>query len=178
MTKQFKIASLNIRGISSVEKRRSLLNFCLFEGLDIIGLQEVTFNKCSVLESHFNFISNIGPRKLGTGLLIRKEISYKKELLEPDGRLIAIDIGPFTIINIYAPPGMKFKGERDEFFRKIFPSYASTTKLPLIVFGDFNCIDDVNDLSKSKKQSNSTKKLSRSLIEMIAGFEQIGRAHV
>ena len=80
-----RVASININGIRSFERRRLLLQFCLDGKLDIVGLQEVTFHECSVLGTHYNILSNIGPKRLGTAVLIRKGIHFTRELLEPDG---------------------------------------------------------------------------------------------
>jgi len=47
----------------------------------VVGLQEVTFHECSVIGSHYNLVSNVGPRRLGTVVLIRKGIHFSPELL-------------------------------------------------------------------------------------------------
>ena len=48
-----KIATINIHGIKTVEKRNMLKAFCLDRKLDIVGLQEVTFSSCDLLEEYF-----------------------------------------------------------------------------------------------------------------------------
>ena len=166
-----RVASININGIRSFERRRLLLQFCLDGKLDIVGLQEVTFHECSVLGTHYNILSNIGPKRLGTAVLIRKGIHFTRELLEPDGRLISIDVGEFTFINIYAPSGTIAIQERNSFLRKTLPAYAITTNLPLVIVGDFNCIDDALDRSVSKTSPSRTKSLA--LIELISGLELV-----
>jgi len=116
-----RVASINISGIRSIERRRLLLQFCLEGNLDLVALQEVTFHECSVLGGHYNVLSNVGPRRRGTAVLIRKGIHFSRELLDPDGRLISIDVGSFTFINIYAPSGLIAREERNIFLRQTIP---------------------------------------------------------
>ncbi|XP_045023169.1 uncharacterized protein LOC123466378 [Daphnia magna] len=71
--------------------------------LDIAGLQEVAFHSCPIIESRYRLLANVGPNKNGTAILIRHGLDYSRLLLEPDGRLISIDVNCFTFINIYAP---------------------------------------------------------------------------
>ena len=168
-----RVASINISSIRSFERRRLLLQFCLDGRLDVIGLQEVTFHECSVLRSHYNLVSNVGPRRLGTAVLIRKGIHFSRELLDPDGRLISIDIGSFTFINIYAPSGRSAREERNTFLRRTLPAYAVTTNLPLILVGDFNCVDDALDRSQPKSKTSPSKLTNLALREMISGLELV-----
>lgn len=78
-----RVASINISSVSSIDRRRLLLQFCLDGKLDVVGLQEVTFHECDILGTHYILLSNIGPRRLGTAVLIRKGIHFSRELLEP-----------------------------------------------------------------------------------------------
>ncbi|KZS08249.1 Uncharacterized protein APZ42_027841 [Daphnia magna] len=140
-----KIASINIGGISSVERRQILLNFCRDGNLDIVGLQEVAFHSCSIIESCYHLLANVGPNKNGTAILIIHCLEYSRLLLEPDGRLISIDVKCFTFINIYAQSGKQAKNERNNFLRQTLPAYSVTTRLPFVLMGDFNCVDDIQD---------------------------------
>ena len=151
-----------------------MLQFCLLDGgFDVVALQEVTFDSCQTLEQHFHLVSNIGPRKLGTAILVRKGIGFKNPLLDPDGRLIAIDVGPITVINIYAPSGARCKDERNEFFCKTVPAYATATGLPLILLGDFNCVENLGDRSEVRNPTNPSRRTSPALSEMIRGLELV-----
>jgi exonuclease III len=78
-------------------------------------------------------------------VLIRKGIHFSRELLDPDGRLISIDVGSFTFINLYAPSGQIAREERNIFLRQTIPAYAVSTNLPLLLVGDFNCVDEALD---------------------------------
>lgn len=169
-----KFASLNIRGIRAPDKVSLLLQLCLIDGgFDVVALQEVTFDSCQTLEQHFHLVSNIGPRRLGTAMLVRKGVEFKNPLLDPDGRLIAIDVGPITLINIYAPSGTRCKEERNEFFRKTVPAYAVSTKLPLILMGDFNSVETLSDRSQVNVPTNPSRRLNRALSEMVGSLEVV-----
>ncbi|XP_045032605.1 uncharacterized protein LOC123474456 [Daphnia magna] len=145
MTSRLKIASINIGGITSVERRQILLNFCRDGNLDIVGLQEVAFHSCPIIESCYHLLANVGPNKNGTAILIKHGLEYSRLLLEPDGRLISIDVKCFTFINIYAPSGKQAKNERNTFLRQTVPAYSVTARLPFVLMGDFNCVDDIQD---------------------------------
>ena len=173
MTNTLRVASINIGGIQTVDRFRLLLRVCLDGHFDIIGLQEVTFFECSVLESHFHLISNVGPRKLGTAVLIRRGVSFSRELLEPDGRLISVDVGPFTFINIYAHSGTTRRAERSTLFLKTIPAYAATSRLPIVMVGDFNCIDDANDRSQTQNPTSTTIHLDSALSELVSGLDLV-----
>jgi exonuclease III len=106
-------------------------------------------------------------------MLIRRGVGFENPLLDPDGRLIAIDVGPVTLINIYAPSGARCKEERNEFFRKTVPAYAVASKLPLILMGDFNSVENLSDRSEVNKPCNPSKRTSPALVEMIQGLELV-----
>jgi exonuclease III len=167
-----KVASINIRALKSVDRVKHLLDFCLENEFDVVALQEVTFYECSLLKQYYTLLSNIGPRRLGTAMLLRKGITFSRELLEPEGRLISIDVGSVTMINVYAPSGTQVKEERNEFFRKTVPAYALTSKLPVILMGDFNCVEFTTDRSQNNCTAPSNK-INRALTEMISAFELV-----
>ncbi|KAI9556012.1 hypothetical protein GHT06_018573 [Daphnia sinensis] len=136
-------------------RRQILFNFCRDGNFDVLGLQEVAFHSCPIIESCYHFLSNVGPNKNGTAFLVKHGLDHSR-LLDPDGRLMSIDLNSFTVINIYAPSGKQAKEERNNFLRRTIPAYASTTRLPLVLIGDFNCVDDIQDRKQTKSQSCHT----------------------
>jgi exonuclease III len=173
MTLDIKIASINTGGIKSAERRQILFNFCRDGNFDVVGLQEVAFHSCPIIESCYHFLSNVGPNKNGTAFLVKHGLDHSRLLLDPDGRLMSIDLNSFTVINIYAPSGKQAKEERNNFLRRTIPAYASTTRLPLVLIGDFNCVDDIQDRKQTKSQSCPSKIINLALKEMIEGLELI-----
>jgi len=165
-----KIKTINVKGNRSIGKQKQILVFALKGSYDVLGLQEVSLDKCDLFEQHYHFLSNVGPKKLGTAFLIRNGINYTNELLEPEGRLISVNIGSFTLINVYGVSGQNHKEERNIFFRKTLPAYAIASKLPKIIIGDFNCINEGADRisANGTKQRNT---ICKGLVDVIKGFD-------
>ena len=74
------LATINISRITSDDRRRLLLSFCQSNRLDVVALQEVPFARCPILESSYSLISNPGPHKIGTAILVRSDLA--SEVLE------------------------------------------------------------------------------------------------
>ena len=89
------------------ENKQMLLDFITTEGLGVVCLQEVTFNNCALINHKFQAICNPGPKKRGTGILVRKDIDIEPNniVYEPEGRIIRARIGNIDFENIYAPSG-------------------------------------------------------------------------
>ncbi|KZS00285.1 Uncharacterized protein APZ42_003474, partial [Daphnia magna] len=173
MTLRLKIASINNGGIRSVERRQILLNFCRDGNLDIVRLQEVAFHSCPIIEGCYHLLANVGPNRNGTAILIKNGLEYSRLLLEPDGRLIAIAVKCFTFINIYAPSGKQSKNERNTFLRQTVPAYSVTTRLPFVLMGDFNCVDDIQDRANTQSLPIPSNVVSYALMEMVTGLNLV-----
>lgn len=168
-----KIATFNITGVQQESRRRQILRLLNDKNVDIACLQEVKFNECPILESSFKLITNLGPRKRGTAVLIRRNISIKRTLIEPEGRLLSVDLNGLTVICVYAPSGETNKPQRDEFFQSTIPAYTSLTKNPIILLGDFNAVE-----SHGERRSTSTRTRQRltnviALQNMSAGLDLV-----
>jgi exonuclease III len=101
------------------------------------------------------------PNKNGTAILLKHGLNHSLILIDPDGRLVSIDLQSFTFINIYAPSGQNEKEERNNFLRRTVPAYALTFRLPLVLVGDLNCVDDViQDRSQTKSNSRPSQIIS------------------
>ena len=172
MTNNIRVASINIAGIQAPDKILVLLNFIKNQNLDIVGLQEVSFNELPSPDNQYDFVSNIGPKKRGSGILVKRGTPYNRVSFDPDGRLISMDIGPITFISIYAPSGRSGREARNEFFRQTIPAYGVSSRLPLVIVGDFNCIENTNDRTSTVVTPRS-KIINRTLTEMVAGLELV-----
>ena len=73
-----KIATYNIAGILTPLKWEILLRFCLTNQLDIVCLQEVTIAESPIMNRHYDMITNIGPNKRGTAVLLRKGVRAER----------------------------------------------------------------------------------------------------
>lgn len=172
MTSTFKIATVNISGVGSEDRRKLLLNFCMNNKYDIVGLQEVSFTSCQILEEHYQLVANPGPKMNGTAILVRRDLPMTNIMLSSSGRITSARVNDFTFVTIYAPSGTLRKAERAEFFRCKIPEHVAGTKTPLILLGDFNAVDEINDRKKAENARRPVV-VERSLIEMIAGLELV-----
>ena len=140
-----KLLTLNIAGLSRLEKRLAVLNLLKDHEIDIACLQEVTFTQCQHLEGAYSFYVNLGPRKRGTAMLVRRGLQVSSLLVEPDGRLISIGVSDVTYIGLYAPSGSSGKKERNELFKTTIPVYFLASKNPTVLMGDFNAVENLTD---------------------------------
>ena len=137
-----KVATYNIAGIVAPSKWEMVLRFCLDNELDIVCLQEVSISESAIISPHYDMIANVGPNKRGTAVLLRKGVRAERTLLEPEGRLTAVQAGGIMFVCIYAPSGDQARQKRNEFFRRTIPAYVAMTKNPVVVLGDFNAIEE------------------------------------
>jgi len=104
----YKIATININGISSNTKVQLLRQFLLQQDIDIALIQELTSCDLPPLLG-FNLITNVGTEKRGTAFIIKEGLSITKVKRIPSGRGIAGLLKDTWIINIYAPSGAENK---------------------------------------------------------------------
>ena len=67
----FDVVSINIGGLKSIERQQLLFNFCRDGDFGAVGLQEVAFHICPIIESHYHLFTNLGPNKNGTAILLK-----------------------------------------------------------------------------------------------------------
>jgi len=115
MAEIFKIATLNINGMTADGIMGMLNEFMLKQEIDIILLQEVTHTDLESIrgyKTHFN----IGINKRGTTILTKEEISLKNITRLPSGRGMAACYQGIWLVNIYAPSGTANRQEREDFY--------------------------------------------------------------
>jgi exonuclease III len=167
-----KIATINIARISSEERLILLLNYCLTQKFDVVGLQEVAFASCPILENHFQLFAAPGPNKAGTAILVAKHIAVHHSVCDPDGRLISVQFNNVSFVSLYAPSGRVFRDERSAFFRVIVPAFLSSIKRPLILVGDFNAVDGPQDRIRLAGTKPSTP-VDHALVALVASLELV-----
>ena len=166
-----KVATLNIAGISSVENRRALLNFLKYRNIDIACLQEVTFKQCPLLEAEYEIVFNLGPKKLGTAMLLRRGLRAKSTLKEPEGRLISVELEGLNYVCVYAPSGSEAKLERDIFLRQTVPAYVLTSKKPAVIMGDFNTMEELGQRRGNATRPRENAAQVAAMKDMVKGLE-------
>jgi hypothetical protein len=76
MTK-LKVVLIYTGGLKSVEERQLLFNFCRDGYFDIVGLQELAFHACPIIESiSYHLFTNLGPNKNGSAILLRHGLNH------------------------------------------------------------------------------------------------------
>ena len=78
-------------------------------------------------------------------MLVRRGLQASNLLVEPDGRLISIDVNDVTYIGLYAPSGSNNKKNRNAFYKTTVPAYFLASKNPAVLMGDFNAVEYSND---------------------------------
>ncbi|KAK4045625.1 hypothetical protein OUZ56_033312 [Daphnia magna] len=67
--------------------------------------------------------------------------------------------------------GKQAKNERNTFLRQTVPAYSVTTRLPFVLMGDFNCVDDMQDRANTQSLPIPSSVVSYALKEMVTGLD-------
>ena len=145
----FKIISLNARGIRDFTKRKTIFNWLHKQNADIAFLQE-TYSTPDIVESwRFQwagkmFFSHGTNHSRGVLILISDKLQFelKNTRSDSDGRYVLIDAliqdSPFSLLNIYAP---NITSQQCSFFSTMLSTLDdidSAFSSQLIIGGDFN----------------------------------------
>jgi exonuclease III len=134
----YKIATININGISHSTKIKMLGDFLVKQGIDIALVQEVTMPKIEQIHG-YTTIMNIGSEMRGTAIITKAGLQATWLRRLPTGRGIAAKINDIHLVNIYAPSGAEHRQEREMFYNSELPRLLPTNECDLILAGDFNC---------------------------------------
>jgi exonuclease III len=158
----YKIATININGISNKTRIMMIGEFLRKQAIDIALLQEVTQPQIENIRG-YNTHLNIGSEMRGTAIMMKTglQATYLRRL--PSGRGIAGKINGIHMVNIYAPSGAEYRQERERFFNNELPWLLPTTECDLILAGDFNCII-------RKDESTGERNISRALDQLVRGY--------
>ena len=144
----FKLVSLHVRGLRSLNKRKAILMWLIKQKADIVFLQE-TYSS-SEDENFWNtqwkgkMLFSHGSNHKGTLLLVKQGLDFEQKsvLYDPNGRFIILEAvvqdTPFLFVNIYAPNKIH---EQEAFFQKIernLDSYDFDPNSKIVIGGDFN----------------------------------------
>ena len=175
----FKLLSLNARGIRSFDRRKSIFNWLFKSRADICFLHE-TYSTPEVEKVWKNklwkgdmFFSHGTFHSRSVLILVRDQLDFKLQSVKVDshGRYILLEAmiqdSPFLLLNIYAP---NKSAEQCDFFKTIFEELKSSFTLSdfsVVVGGDFNVMFD-QDLDRSggiKRTKDSVKILEDICLE-------------
>ena len=135
----YKIATININGISSANRILLLGEFLFQNDIEIALLQEVTTTNLTSIRNYTVF-DNIGTDGRGTAILAKPGINLTDVKRLPSGRGIAASFFGTKIVNIYAPSGAEKKADRERFFANEILPLLPSDRSELLLAGDFNCI--------------------------------------
>ena len=166
----FKLISLNARGICDLSKRKAIFSWINKQKADIVFLQE-TYSTPDVVDQwrfqwpgkmYYSHGTNHGK---GVIILISNNIQFelKAEIHDTDGRYVLIDALvqdlPFLFLNIYAPNNIS---EQSTFFSNmlvVLSEYNFDSGSQLIIGGDFNMhLDTELDNSGGRIEEKSSVK--------------------
>ena len=68
-------------------------------------INEGSFEFCPFISNNFQIIAQNSETGYGVCSLVHKKFTTENVFLHPSGRIIAFDIGPLTLINVYLPSG-------------------------------------------------------------------------
>ena len=166
----FKLISLNARGIRDLKKRKAIFSWINKQKADIAFLQE-TYSTSDVIDQwRFQwpgkmYYSHGTNHSKGVIILINKNLQFelKAEIHDVDGRYVLIDAlvqdSPFLLVNIYAPNNMS---EQCTFFSNmlaVLDEHNFSSGSQLIFGGDFNVhLDAELDNSGGRIEKKSSVK--------------------
>jgi exonuclease III len=114
MLQPYRIATLNVNGITSRVKLAMLADVVTRQDMDILLLQEVATPNF-IMPMGYSVYHNLGSTGSGTAIIIRSQLELRKMLRLPSGRGFAAELQGLWIVNIYAPSGAERRREREDF---------------------------------------------------------------
>ena len=102
---------------------------------------------------------------LGTGMIWKSHLPVTSVTSVVHCRIQIASLGPYSLLNIYAPSGSNHRQERRDFFgQDVFNLVRGSSQYPLII-GDFNCV-----LSAKDTERNFNDKKCPALNDLVRGF--------
>jgi exodeoxyribonuclease III len=164
-----KIISCNVNGIRSAYKK-GLIEFINKQKPDVFCLQEVKADEASLPEELLNIVGyslclNSATKKGYSGtaiyskdspILINKKLGIDR--FDGEGRIIELNYGDITIINVYIPHGGRQKENLDyklDVYNKLIDKLISLKNKKVIVIGDFNIAHEEIDLARPTQNKNN-----------------------
>jgi exonuclease III len=130
----YRIATLNIKGITSQTKMAVLADFVIKQDIDVPLLQEVTtiipVNLGGYVMDH-----NIGTSGKDTAILTRAQLELREMFRLPSERGMAADMEWVLLVNVYAPSGVQKRQKREDLFNLEVPYLVRPAKISIILGG-------------------------------------------
>ena len=125
-----------------------LTTIIITQKLDIIFLQEVrlTSEQLDLLVGRLGFQSSVNididnPSRPGTAIIWKKSLPVRDVFILVSCRAQLAVLGPYMLLNVYAPSGSDKKHERSVFYgQDLFQAMSLSPDAYWIIGGDFNCV--------------------------------------
>ena len=178
----FKILSLNVRGIRSFDKRKALFHWLSKEESNIIFLQETysTPEVENIWKSQWRgdiFFSHSSEHSRGVMILLKENFDCEVKVHREDeqGRFVILksltQSQPFVYVNIYAPNKVKDQCIFFEEIKKQLDELELEENCEVIIGGDFNVILDADlDGTGGKPQ---VKESCKQIDNLCSSFDSI-----
>ena len=131
--------------------------------IDVLLCQETQvdnniFNNCEFILNNYNIIKNNAENEYETLILIKNTIQVSDVAFDTEGRVIVLNSGNLTIINVYPKAGTdaESRRQREELFSNTVPNMRKYKKPNLPIGGDWICITDPKDCTNFAEQKIST----------------------
>ena len=183
MSRNLKIASLNVNGLGNPVKRSRVLAKIRKDETQVVFLQETHMSKqeheklkkFGYSNSYFSTCKNNRRRRVVTMISNSLHFDLIKEKRDDDGRYVIVkgrmDNVLVTLVNVYTPP------ESDRtFFKKLFDLIVSESEGVLICSGDWNTILNYHLDTTSKNKHRSPKSKDLNILIKGAGLFDVWRS--
>lgn len=163
-----KLLSWNINGVRAIIKK-GFVGFLKKEKPDYLCLQEIKISDEMRKKENITFPgydtfwnSAIRPGYSGTATLVKSGLDAKEESslsFDDEGRIQALDIGKFYLVNVYFPNANHELSRLDfkiDFNNKLIRYIKKLEKKkPIVICGDFNVAHNEIDLARPKENVGS-----------------------
>ena len=159
----YRIWTLNINCLVNHSSKLGLLEFLRRNDPDFLFLQEVNLLQPELSEMikplRYSCYGNVTETGRGTAILWKESLVVTNlKIIVPD-RIMSVDFGIYTFINVYGPSGRARRQERAELYSINLNLYlAGIKKRVKVLAGDFNCI-----VEKRDAKNNASQKMCREL---------------
>ena len=169
----YRIWTLNINCLVNPSSKLGLLEFLRRNDPDLLCLQEVNLLQPELSDMikplRYNCYCNVTETGRGTAILWKETfIVTNQRTIVPD-RLMSIDFGLYTLINVYGPSGRARRQDRADLYSTNLNLYLAGIRNRIKVLGgDFNCI-----VEKRDAKNNPGQKMSKELKVVLMNNDMI-----
>ena len=179
----FKLLSLNVRGLSNFKKRRAVFTWCRKQKASIIFLQEThsTIDKEKQWKAEWGApieFAHGSSNARGAAILLRNgfDCKIKRTIVDPMGRYIGINAEikdeNYLLFNVYAPNNDSQSAKFYEHIVNVLKKEDQIYEDRIIIGGDFNC-----PLNPSLDKMGGLLTTRKKIVDQIENIQNIFNVH-